>query len=483
MTGAGTRDVAKDAEVPGWVEDAVFYQIFPDRFARSAAHSPLGRLEAWDAPPTPRGFKGGDLLGVLEHLDFIADLGVNALYLNPIFTSAANHRYATSDFLQVDPALGGDAAFRQLLDACHRRAMHVVIDGVFNHVGRGFFAFHDLLENGADSRFVDWFQVDGFPLGAYDNRAPNYETWAGHASLPKLATGNPEVREYLMRVAEHWVRFGIDGFRLDTPEQIASPGFWQEFRRRTRAINPELYLVGEAWTDPGVWIADGGGFDAVLGYWFGGRTLAFVAGDRLDQEAVKSLDYPLKQPLSGRAYAEFIETLLERAPARTSRAALNLDSSHDTPRLLTMVSGDWDSFALARLLLFAFVGAPCVYYGDEIGLAGGPDPGSRAAFPWEHRERWNHDALDLHRRLGQLRREHVALRRGDYRTLLATEVSIAFVREHPDERLVIVANTGSQSEALELGELTPLFVHGTVTLRGPEAEVGARSGGVFRVGG
>lgn len=467
---------------PSWVEDAIFYQIFPDRFARSGKLEQLGRLEAWDAPPTHDGLKGGDLFGVIEHLDHLAELGVNALYLNPIFRSAANHRYHTTDFYSVDPTLGGDAAFRQLLDACHARDMRVVIDGVFNHVGRGFFAFHDLLEKGPESRYLDWFHVEGFPLNAYGGGPPRYATWAGHASLPKLAVENPEVRRYVMEVAEHWARFGIDGWRLDTPEEIQLPGFWEELRARLKQVNPELYLVGEVWTDPSAWIGDTGRFDAVLGYWFGGRTLAFAAREHLDLEVCKTIDYPLKTALDGKGYAAFIESLLGKQPEATLRAALNLDSSHDTPRLLTLVSEDWDSFVLCRMLLFCFVGAPCVYYGDEVGLTGGHDPGSRGAFPWAHPERWNRDALALHRALGRLRREHVALRRGAYRTLAATASSIAFARDAADERLVVVANAGEAAEELALGAgpLAPLFVHGQVEVAPTGAvRVGPRSGAVM----
>lgn len=467
---------------PSWVEDAIFYQIFPDRFARSGKVEQLGRLEAWDAPPTRDGVKGGDLLGVIEHLDHIAELGVNALYLNPIFTSAANHRYHTVDFYSVDPTLGGEAAFRLLLDACHARGMRVVIDGVFNHVGRGFFAFHDVLEKGPASRFLDWFEIEGFPLNAYGEGPPRYATWAGHASLPKLAVRNPEVRGYLVSVAEHWARFGIDGWRLDTPEEIRVPGFWEELSARVKAINPELYLVGEVWTDPSDWVGASGRFDAVLGYWFGGRTLAFAAREHLDLEVCKSIDYPLKTPLDGVGYATFVETLLGKLPDATSHAALNLDSSHDTPRLLTLVGEDWDSFALCRTLLYSFVGAPCLYYGDEVGLTGGPDPGSRGAFPWDHPERWNQAALALHRSLGRLRREHVALRRGSYRPLAATTSSIAFARETPDEALTVVVNAGDSVEELELGPgaSTALFVHGQVEcMPGGVVRVGARSGGVL----
>ena len=252
---------------PAWVADAVFYQIFPDRFARSGQVPAPGRLEAWDSPPTVHGFKGGDLYGIVEHLDHLVDLGITAIYLNPIFSSASNHRYHTFDYLTVDPLLGGDAALRALLDAAHARAIRVVLDGVFNHASRGFWPFHHVMEAGRDSPYRDWFYLHnedldaGRPLRAYAGEtlanSPNaewgqahgagleslttlgYRAWWDLPALPKLNTDNPVVREYVMGVAEHWTRFGIDGWRLDVPGEITTPGFWEELRERVRSINPD----------------------------------------------------------------------------------------------------------------------------------------------------------------------------------------------------------------------------------------------------
>src|SRR5690349_18129107 len=153
-------------ETPEWVRHAVFYQIFPDRFAKSDRVPKPRNLESWDSPPTHHGFKGGDLLGVVERLDYLADLGINANYFNPIFASAANHRYHTYDYYSIDPVLGGNDAFRILINECHKRDIRVIIDGVFNHASRGFFQFHHLLENGPYSPYIDWFRVRAWPLNA-----------------------------------------------------------------------------------------------------------------------------------------------------------------------------------------------------------------------------------------------------------------------------------------------------------------------------
>ena len=236
---------------PEWVTGAVFYQIFPDRFARSGRVTGLN-LQAWGSPPTLHGYMGGDLWGVAEKLDYLVSLGVNALYFCPVFQSASNHRYHTHDYFQVDPMLGGNEALRHLLDEAHARGIKVVLDGVFNHASRGFFQFNDLLEHGEASAYRDWFHVTGWPLSAYDEDRPaNYAAWWGMRALPKFNTGHPAVREFLLSVAEHWMKFGIDGWRLDVPNEIDDDAFWQEFRRRVKAINPEAYIVGDSGATPG----------------------------------------------------------------------------------------------------------------------------------------------------------------------------------------------------------------------------------------
>jgi len=174
------------ADTPRWVRDAVFYQIFPDRFAISSRVQKPGPLEPWDTPPSQHGFKGGDLLGIVEHLDYLADLGVTALYLNPVFASASNHRYHTYDYFQVDPLLGGNEALRELLDESHDRGMRVILDGVFNHSGRGFWPFHHILENGISSPYVDWFYIDKEALRSGRGLRP-YPTARDLRELPAAA--------------------------------------------------------------------------------------------------------------------------------------------------------------------------------------------------------------------------------------------------------------------------------------------------------
>jgi glycosidase len=420
-----------DAVTPDWVKHAIFYQIFPDRFARSERVVKPSNLEAWDSPPTRFGYKGGDLLGIVERLDYLQDLGVTALYLNPIFQSTANHRYHTHDYYRVDPLLGGDAALDELLDACKRREMRVVLDGVFNHASRGFFQFNDVLENGAASPWIDWFHFHEQPANAYDyNRPPGYSAWAGLHALPKLNTDNPQVREYVMQVGEHWMRKGIDGWRLDVPQEIQTPGFWQEFRQRIKRINADAYIVAEIWHQVPEWL-QGDSFDATMNYPFAEAAIAFTAGPRVQHEMVQGRGYRPYPALRGTEYADRIDHLLRIYPWPVELAMLNLLDSHDTARVLTIAGGDRSSLALALLLLCTYPGAPSIYYGDEIGMTGGPsDELARGAFPWDRPDSWDNSLRQFTKDLIALRRAHAALRLGSYRRLAADDDTYAFARSH-----------------------------------------------------
>jgi len=433
--------------VPAWAERAIFYQIFPDRFHRAGRPglpAPADHFESWESPPTVRGFKGGDLWGVAAKLDYLAEAGFNAIYLNPIFASSANHRYHTSDYLKVDPILGGDEALRNLLDGAHERGLRVILDGVFNHSGRGFFAFNHLLENGPASPYQNWYYVKGFPLHAYGGK-PNYQAWWDNPELPKLRIETREVRDYLLYVAEYWIRFGADGWRLDVPEEIKDMEFWAEFRRRVKQANPEAYIVGEIWHEAPDWVQPKGPFDAVMNYPLGRGILGFVGGDELDRELAARSGLGQLPQLDGAGWLAWTGRVLQAYPEGVRTAQLNLMTSHDTPRLITMLGGEAERAALALELLFTLPGAPSVYYGDEIGLAGGHDPDNRRAFPW-NRASWN---LEIKRRveaMARLRRENPDLRGADWSAAWSAGSRAAFHRG----RLLVTVNAASQPWAPEL---------------------------------
>ena len=441
-----------DPVTPDWVKHAVFYQIFPDRFAKSDRVEKPSNIEPWDSDPTAHGYKGGDLLGVVDRLEYLQDLGITAIYFNPIFQSASNHRYHTHDYYQVDPLLGGNDAFDEMLAACHARGIRVVLDGVFNHASRGFFPFNDILENGAASPWVDWFTFTDHPANAYHHdEPPGYEAWIGLHALPKINTDHPMAREYLMRVGEYWARKGIDGWRLDVPEEITTPGFWEEFRTRVKAINPECYIVGEIWHEARAWLR-GDQFDAVMNYPFTEAAIAFSCRDRVVKETVVGRSYAPWPGIDGRTYAEQIDAVLALYPWQIQLAQLNLLDSHDTSRFLSISGGDVDSLKLAALLMFTFPGAPCVYYGDEIGLDGAlpEDRWVRKSFPWDHESRWDTDLLAFFKRVIALRQDHEALRIGDYRGVHAAGDTYAALRSLRSTHLLMAVNTGDVPQEIEI---------------------------------
>ncbi len=506
------------AHVPSWVRDAVFYQIFPDRFAFSARVAKPGPLEDWDLPPTVHGFKGGDLLGVAEHLDHLEGLGITAIYFNPVFASASNHRYHTYDYLEVDPLLGGDDALREVLDAAHRRGMRVILDGVFNHASRGFWPFHHVMEAGAGSPYRNWFHLNqamlakGRPLRAYPDEALGqalsadwgelhhqgeqsleilgYKAWWDLPALPKLNTDNPVVREYLMGVAEHWTRFGIDGWRLDVPAEITTPGFWEEFRQRVRAINPEAYIVGEIWQERGD-LLDGRTYDGLMNYPLAAAITSHVTGRHLRPEVVAQHAELQRQirPEDAKTFLARVTRVFRGYRPEAASAMLTLLDTHDTPRFITMAGGDAASLRLGWLVLMTMPGAPCIFYGDEIGLAGEQDPACRAAFPWD-RAAWDEALLAYLRALVALRHAEPVLRRGDLRPLTAHGMVSAYLRDGGDGAMLIALNAGEEPAQLDVavsGELQAVPLPGSDAAmarphgEGTRLELPPRQGGVWRV--
>ncbi len=462
---------------PDWVADAIFYQIFPDRFSSSARVAKPGRLEPWDSAPTRHGFKGGDLLGIVERLDYLEDLGINAIYLNPIFSSASNHRYHAFDYFAIDPLLGGEPAFRELLEAAHARGIRIILDGVFNHTGRGFWPFHHLLECGPDSPYVDWFLVRSWPLNAYSKRPPGYEAWWNLRALPKLNVGNPETREYVLRVAEHWTRRGIDGWRLDVPQEIDDADFWRTFRARVREAQPEAYLVGEIWNEAPEWL-EGDRFDALMNYPLA-RTALGLCSRRLKRHTRQG-GFRL-QTLTAREALDQLLHQLGCYDERVVRSQLNLLGSHDTERILTVMGGDHDAVALAALLQLTLPGAPCIYYGDEVGMEGGKDPDCRRAVPWDEAA-WHRPTRELMRGAIALRKARRALRHGSFEGLYAERRTLAFLRREAGERLLVAINAGGgeqrlriPAEALGRGPAAVAAVELLSTRRGASAlEIDAR---------
>ena len=462
---------------PAWAQDAIVYLVFPDRFARGDAERGLA-LEPWDAPPTQHGLKGGDLEGLRERLAHLEALSVNTLCLTPIFSSPSSHRYHTHDYHQVDPALGGGAAFARLLAACEARSMRVILDAVFNHSGRSFLPFADLLQNGPRSPYRDWFHVERYPLNAYGEGPPGFACWQGIPELPKLRTEHPAVRDYLYGVAERWAQEGVAGWRFDAPTQVQTAGFFEALRRRLRSSHPELLTVGEVWTDGHEHAGPGRAFDAVTHYWLGGAILVYASGGRFRFDLMEGREYPLfRERLDAGAFGDAVEHILSRYEPATARTNLTLFGSHDTPRARTL-AGDADGLRLAFLLSFTLPGAPCVFYGDEIAMEGEHDPACRGGFPWDAPARWDHATLEAVRDLGAVRTALSPLRRGSFARVDVGGELFAFVREHEGARVLVATNAGdapASAPCLERGALR----YGAGELSAGRLAVPGRSGGVW----
>ena len=487
---------------PAWVKDAIFYQIFPDRFAKSGRNPAASMpFEPWDSAPTVHGFKGGDLYGVVEKLDYLQELGITAIYFTPVFASASNHRYHTYDYYNVDPLLGGNEALKNLLDEAHKRGMRVVLDGVFNHASRGFWQFHHVLENGEGSPYVDWFYFDPDRLkgrrrwGAYPAtgelhalqngegslQAIGYQAWWNLPALPKFNTNNPAVRNYLFDVAEYWIKFGIDGWRLDVPGEIDDDEFWREFRRRVRAINPDAYIVGEIWHEAQRWL-QGDQFDAVMNYLFTAASLSFFASSHLDIGTVTQAG-GLKdrvRPMQAHDFANEVDRILNIYPRDITESQLNLLDSHDMPRFLSCVSGDKDSIKLAWLFMFTVPGAPCLFYGDEIGVDGRHDPECRKSFPWDE-TKWDKNLLEYTKACIALRKGHASLRRGDYKRIHAEGEVMAYLRSYENENIIVAFNVSTEEKSIEIDfSKKPQVLFGKPVISGNKVTIPPRSGVVVK---
>ncbi len=469
------RSVPTDAEdfrllagyqAPAWVQDAVFYQIFPDRFAigeRFAAGDPdtnvrdgeweyrehRATARRWGEPPSAgraamTEFYGGDLPGIAQKLDYLADLGVNALYLNPIFTAYSNHRYDVSDYENVDPHLGGNAGLAALRRATAERAMRYILDIVPNHCGLSH----------------PWFraaQADPLAPSAeyftFRRRPDDYECWLGVRSLPKLNYRSEKLRQVMYAgpdaIFRRWLRppYAADGWRIDVANMLARQGadqlgseVAQGIRRAVKAENASAYLLGENWFDATAQLQgdcwDGvmnyAGFTQPVWYWLGG----FWVGQHGEPQYAAA---PGRWPTQ--ALADTWAAYRAAIPWQIARQQFNLLSSHDTWRIARVVGGDPALSRLAAGLLFTYPGVPCVYYGDEINLAGAGETATRACMNWDPAA-WDSDLRAFYQELIRLRRTSPALIDGGFQLLAVEEDTLAYLRDCDTEWLVVVAHRG-----------------------------------------
>ena len=407
--------------VPEWAKDTVMYHIFPDSFAT--------KHRALDKQNMRKGCLGGTLCGILENLDYLEELGINCIYLNPIFSANSYHRYDTVDYFTVDPELGTLEDVKRLVEECHKREIRVLFDGVFNHCGPDFFAFQDVLANGTKSKYYDWFYYMPEPVNYTD--PPTYEAFAYVKEMPKLNTGNPEVEEFLIRVGVYWIKeAGIDGWRLDVANEI-NHDFWRHFRAAVRAERPDALLIGEIWEDAGAWLM-GDQFDSTMNYRFSYLCKDFFADGTL---TVSQFD-------------EQIQKMIFRYPEQVSLAQMNFLDSHDVPRFLSYCKGDRRKMQLAFFYLFMGYGIPSVFYGDEYYIEGTTEPEYRKAMPWQQEE----SAGELFREWILLRKKHSAIRQGRYLTILCEDESGIYVFCRVDEKETVPVILNNSEKDFSAGE-------------------------------
>lgn len=353
---------------PDWVNNTVWYQIFPERFCNGDTGNDPEGTKTWGFHRvTNEEFYGGDLQGIIDRLDYLQDLGINGIYLTPIFEAGSSHKYDTTDYRKIDPHFGDEKVFKNLVDKAHEKGIRIMLDGVFNHCGKSFAPWLDVLEHGPESNYYNWFMINKWPFdkSLHNTKDGSFYSFAFTPRMPKLNTNNPEVNKYLLDIVEYWVKnYDIDGLRLDVANEV-SHRFCKELRSLTKAIKPDFYLLGEIWHDAMTWLT-GDEFDAVMNY-----PLATSITDFWLYPEKTSYDFECSINHNFTMYMQ-----------QTNNVLFNLLDSHDTNRLIDKVK-DIDIFYQQLALLFTMPGSPCIYYGTEFAMEGSYDPDCRRCMPWE----------------------------------------------------------------------------------------------------
>jgi len=441
-----------------WVSKGIGYQIFPDRFNNGdPSNDPLSlqndelwfneltdkkpTLSNWSDPIGPlhccHQYFGGDIKGIIEKLDYLQELGVTVIYLNPIFLAGSAHGYDVYDYYHLDPQFGSEEDLKTLIEEAHKRGIKIIFDFVPNHSGIGHWAFLDIASRGKKSPYWNWYFVQRWPFKLGDGKA--YLGWWGLGSLPKLNTANPEVKEYLIGAALYWLDFGFDGIRIDAPQELINgEEFFSELRRAIKEKHPDAYIVGEIWSLSPKWV-QGNMFDSLMNYALGRDILlAYARGDWNGERTLELL---------GRYYASYGENVVAMG--------FNLVSSHDTSRVLTDLGGGnlgdtpkpeaIKRLKLLSTLLYTLPGMPVTFQGDERGLLGNKEHFDSQRYPIQ----WNtanEEVLNHYKSLADLRKSVPALTSSKIKLYTAKEGVLAFFRGHEDEVLVIANNAPKDTD-------------------------------------
>lgn len=502
---------------PQWMRDAIVYQIFPERFRNgNTANDPAGTV-AWGSAPATNNFMGGDLQGLISKLDYLndgnpatdTDLGINTIYLNPIFQSPSNHKYDITSYEAVDNSFGTAADFNTLITQAHARGIKVILDGVFNHTSVGHPFFQDVVSKGSASPYWSWYTVTNWPITWYDDANCNhvwdsgevsvnwdatlaanhclgsndYVSWAGYASLPKLVSTNPAVQQYFITntgsIASRWLATnsnpdaGADGWRLDVANEL-DDSYWQSFRTVVKNQKSDAFIIGEYWNNASHWLS-GNMWDSTMNYRLvygtgNNGTECFFGGSQESGNSLTSCSASVDS-FDQAMYANKTDYMWQ-----AYSTVFNLLDSHDAWRFLSQAGGDQWKLYTAAIFQMTYTGAPTIYYGDEVGMAnytGLPkDPGNRAAMEWSDITQPDgktfhnpyHDSISaLYRDLIHIRLAHPALRSPQIATLYRnnTDVTYAYARNSGSETVIVAINNSTSPKNLTI-PLYGLFPDGTV---------------------
>ena len=411
-------------EVPDWAANKVVYQIFPSRFAAS---QPVDKKLWYKAPITPMDDLHGDFRGIIDHLDHIQDLGIDVIYMTPSFKSNSCHKYDTIDYYEIDPSFGTKEELKELVQKAHDRGMKVVMDAVFNHTGKEFFAFQDILEKGEKSKYLDWYYIDELPLKGKWGEIPNFLCFGYYGGMPKLNLKNPEVEKYITDVACYWIReCDIDGWRLDVGDEI-SHFFWKRFRRAIKAVKKDMLIIGEIWHYAGDFL-EGDEWDTVMNYPFYLNLIDLLADEKINvSQFVQNLGY-----LKGRLHKKCYPLMW------------NLIDSHDTARFLHLCKDNKKKQHLAAAFQLLLPGMPMIYYGDEYAMPGANDPDCRRGMYWDE-EYQDKEMFEWYKQLLQVRKKYKCIVEGELVEAITRdeEETIVLIRKNGEETMALIFNCSS----------------------------------------
>ena len=424
-----SEDVYDDVK---WMQECVVYQIFPERFCNGDESINPEGITPWGDEDNLTYYSryGGDIKGITSKLDYIKNLGVDVIYMTPIFKSKTAHKYDTSDYFNIDPQFGTVEDVKELVEKAHSMGIKIILDAVFNHSGEDFFAFKDVLENQQNSKYKDWYFIDSYPVSRQNE---NYYTFGHrHFNMPKLNTSNSEVKEYLLNVGEYWVKeIGIDGWRLDVCDEIGHD-FWRAFRKRIKSVNKNAVIIGEIMHEANSFLK-GDQLDSIMNYPFKNAVTDFFA----------------KKEINSSEFSDILAANRMLYMDAVTKQMWNLIDSHDTKRFLTECNDDLESMKLAVAFQFTYVGVPYIYYGDEIGMNGGDDPFNRRCMVWNE-EKQNSDMLEYFKKMIKVRKENKALIYGDYKELYCRDNVIIFERNYNGDTILVVINNNEDEKVIEL---------------------------------